>query len=172
MLTYSLWCSIEEACGNIVVNRNVHEDKIKKKKYKKLLCCIILERVYSIIYIKVPTAGFKLVNLSFSYMRIVLQAETLGLIVGQRADLSPLKINTMLPSGSCHQLHSLKPRPDPGCVPVSPPWAPYGHSISCHHAWCHRHLTLISTGDYCHLSTCTTVLQTQMPLSALKSQWK
>lgn len=39
----------------------------------------------------------------------------------QRADLSPLKINTTgcLPSGSCHQLHPLKPRPDPGTACVT-----------------------------------------------------
>lgn len=101
-------------------------------------------------------------------MRNVLQAKTLGLIVGQRADLSPLKINTMLPSGSCHQLHSPKPRPGPGCEPVSPPWVPYGHSVSCRHAWCHRHFALILTADYRHLSTGTAVFPTQMPLSCIQ----
>lgn len=59
-------------------------------------------------------------------------AQTVGLIGSQRADLSPLKINTVgyLPSGFCHRLHSLKPRPDPGCARVTAPapstiWTPH-----------------------------------------------
>lgn len=65
-------------------------------------------------------------------------AQTEGLTGSQRADLSPLKINTFgcLPSGSCHSVHSTQdltpptPTPHPSRVYLchSPDsWAPYGH---------------------------------------------
>lgn len=43
--------------------------------------------------------------------------------LGLRADLNPPQINTMgcQPSGPCHRLHPLKPRPDPGRACVTAP---------------------------------------------------
>ena len=43
--------------------------------------------------------------------------------LGLRADLNPPQINTMgcQPSGLCHRLHPLKPRPDPWCACVTAP---------------------------------------------------
>lgn len=80
-------------------------------------------------------------------------AQTVGLMRCQRADLSPLKINTTgcLPSGSCHRLHPLKPRPDPGSACVTALLSSTIWTYACHV------MTAIATStseDGFHLLTC------------------